>query len=173
MKKKLLALVLATAMTLSLASCGGSKTETPSTGSDNSSASSDNSSAEGATYKVGICQLVQHPALDAATQGFIDALNEALPGQVTFENKNASGEANNCGTIVNGFVSEGVDLIMANATAALTAAASATADIPILGTSITAYGVALDLDDFDGTVGGNISGTSDLADLSQQADMIT
>lgn len=166
MKKKLLALVLAAAMTLSLASCGGSKTETPSTGSDNSS-------AEGATYKVGICQLVQHPALDAATQGFIDALNEALPGQVEFENKNASGEANNCGTIVNGFVSEGVDLIMANATAALTAAASATADIPILGTSITAYGVALDLDDFDGTVGGNISGTSDLADLSQQADMIT
>ena len=167
MKKKLLALVLAAAMTLSLASCGGSKTETPSTGSDNSSASSDNSSAEGATYKVGICQLVQHPALDAATQGFIDALNEALPGQVEFENKNASGEANNCGTIVNGFVSEGVDLIMANATAALTAAASATADIPILGTSITAYGVALDLDDFDGTVGGNISGTSDLADLSK------
>ena len=172
MKKKLLALVLAAAMTLSLASCGGSKTETPSTGSDNSSASSDNSSAEGATYKVGICQLVQHPALDAATQGFIDALNEALPGQVTFENKNASGEANNCGTIVNGFVSEGVDLIMANATAALTAAASATADIPILGTSITAYGVALDLDDFDGTVGGNISGTSDLAPLDQQAAMI-
>ena len=172
MKKKLLALVLAAAMTLSLASCGGSKTETPSTGSDNSSASSDNSSAEGATYKVGICQLVQHPALDAATQGFIDALNEALPGQVEFENKNASGEANNCGTIVNGFVSEGVDLIMANATAALTAAASATADIPILGTSITAYGVALDLDDFDGTVGGNISGTSDLAPLDQQAAMI-
>lgn len=166
MKKKLLALVLAAAMTLSLASCGGSKTETPSTGSDNPS-------AEGATYTVGICQLVQHPALDAATQGFIDALNKALPGQVTFENKNASGEANNCGTIVNGFVSEGVDLIMANATAALTAAASATADIPILGTSITAYGVALDLDDFDGTVGGNISGTSDLADLSKQADMIT
>lgn len=172
MKKKLLALVLAAAMTLSLASCGGSKTETPSTGSDNSSASSDNSSAEGATYKVGICQLVQHPALDAATQGFIDALNEALPGQVEFENKNASGEGNNCGTIVNGFVSEGVDLIMANATAALTAAASATADIPILGTSITAYGVALDLDDFDGTVGGNISGTSDLAPLDQQAAMI-
>ena len=172
MKKKLLALVLATAMTLSLASCGGSKTETPSTGSDNSSVSSDNFSAEGATYKVGICQLVQHPALDAATQGFIDALNEALPGQVEFENKNASGEANNCGTIVNGFVSEGVDLIMANATAALTAAASATADIPILGTSITAYGVALDLDDFDGTVGGNISGTSDLAPLDGQADML-
>ena len=166
MKKKLLAFVLAAAMTLSLASCGGSKTETPST-------SSDNPSAEGATYKVGICQLVQHPALDAATQGFIDALNEALPGQVTFENKNASGDSTNCSTIVNGFVSEGVDLILANATASLTAAASATDTIPILGTAITAYGVALDLDDFNGTVGGNISGTSDLADLSQQADMIS
>ena len=124
------------------------------------------------TYTVGICQLVQHAALDAATQGFIDALNEALPGQVKIEEKNASGDPNNCSTIVNGFVSEGVDLIMANATAALTAAASATSDIPILGTSITAYGVALDIDDFSGTVGGNISGTSDLADLSAQADMI-
>ena len=172
MKKKLLALVLAAAMTLSLASCGGSKTETPSTGSDNSSASSDNSSAEGATYKVGICQLVQHPALDAATQGFIDALNEALPGQVEFENKNASGEGNNCGTIVNGFVSEGVDLIMANATPALQAAASATGDIPVLGTSVTEYGVALGIDGFTGTVGTNVSGTSDLAPLDQQAAMI-
>ena len=124
-------------------------------------------------YVVGICQLVQHAALDAATQGFMDALNEALPGKVEFQNKNASGEANNCSTIVNGFVSDKVDLIMANATPALTAAVSATKDIPILGTSITAYGVALDLADFDGTVGGNVSGTSDLADLSAQAAMIT
>ena len=171
MKKKLLALALAAAMTLSLAACGGSKAETP---ADSGDASTDTEApAEGATYKVGICQLVQHVALDAATQGFIDALNEALPGQVEFENKNASGDSANCSTIVNGFVSEGVDLILANATASLTAAASATADIPILGTAITAYGVALDLDDFNGTVGGNISGTSDLADLGQQADMIT
>ena len=105
---------------------------------------------------------MQHDALDAATQGFIDALNEALPGQVKIVEKNASGDSVNCSTIVNGFVSDGVDLIMANATAALTAAASATSDIPVLGTSITAYGVALDMDDFNGTVGGNISGTSDL-----------
>ena len=124
-------------------------------------------------YVVGICQLVQHAALDAATQGFMDALNEALPGKVEFQNKNASGEANNCATIVNGFVSDKVDLIMANATPALTAAVSATKDIPILGTSITAYGVALDIADFSGTVGGNVSGTSDLADLSAQAAMIT
>ncbi len=165
MKKKLTALLLSAALCLSLAACG-QKAETPET-PDTSEPSGD-----AVTYTVGICQLVQHAALDAATQGFIDALNEALPGQVKIEEKNASGDPNNCSTIVNGFVSEGVDLIMANATAALTAAASATSDIPILGTSITAYGVALDIDDFSGTVGGNISGTSDLADLSAQADMI-
>ena len=116
---------------------------------------------------------MQHEALDAATQGFVDALKEALGDAVTIDVQNASGDSVNCGTIVNGFVSKGVDLIMANATPALTAAVSATADIPILGTSITAYGVALDIDDFSGTVGGNVSGTSDLAPLDQQAAMIT
>ena len=172
MKKKLIATLLSAAMCLSLAACG-QKTDAPAgSGSGSGSGAVSASNGEKTQYTVGICQLVQHVALDAATQGFIDALNEALPGQVTIENKNASGEPNNCATIVNGFVSEGVDLIMANATGALTAAASATADIPILGTSITAYGVALDIDNFSGTVGGNISGTSDLADLSKQADMI-
>ena len=166
MKKKIIAMLLSAAMCLSLAACG-QKADTPDT-TDPAEPSGD-----AATYTVGICQLVQHEALDAATQGFIDALNEALPGQVKIEEKNASGDSNSCATIVNGFVSEGVDLIMANATAALQAAASATSDIPVLGTSITAYGVALDIDDFSGTVGGNVSGTSDLADLSKQADMIT
>ena len=170
MNKKLIATLLSAAMCLSLAACG-QKTDAPA-GSGSGSGAVSASNGEKTQYTVGICQLVQHVALDAATQGFIDALNEALPGQVTIENKNASGEPNNCATIVNGFVSEGVDLIMANATGALTAAASATSDIPILGTSITAYGVALDIDNFSGTVGGNISGTSDLADLSKQADMI-
>ena len=165
MKKKLIAMLLSAAMCLSLAACG-QKADTPDT-TDPAEPSGD-----AATYTVGICQLVQHEALDAATQGFIDALNEALPGQVKFEEKNASGDSNSCATIVNGFVSEGVDLIMANATAALQAAASATSDIPVLGTSITAYGVALDIDDFSGTVGGNVSGTSDLAPLDQQAAMI-
>ena len=173
MKKKLLALVLATAMTQSLASCGGAKTETPSTGSDNSSASSDNFSAEGATYKVGICQLVQHAALDAATQGFEDALTAQFGENVTFDFQNAQNDSATCATIANGFVSAGVDLIMANATPALQAAQAATDSIPILGTSVTEYGVALGLTDFDGTVGGNVSGTSDLAPLDQQADMIT
>ena len=124
------------------------------------------------TYKVGICQLVQHEALDAATQGFIDALNEKLPGQVEIDNQNASNDIPMCSTIVNQFIAADVDLIMCNATPALQAAAAATTTIPILGTSVTEYGVALGISNFDGTVGGNISGTSDLAPLDQQAAMI-
>ena len=165
MKKKHIAMLLSAAMCLSLAACG-QKADTPDT-TDPAEPSGD-----AATYTVGICQLVQHEALDAATQGFIDALNEALPGQVKIEEKNASGDSANCATIVNGFVSNGVDLILANATAPLQAAAQATADIPVLGTSITDYATALDISDWTGTVGNNISGTSDLAPLDQQADMI-
>ena len=168
--KRIISLVASLALVLSLSvgltGCGNKTAQDDS----DQDASTD---GEGTKYTVGICQLVQHDALDAATQGFIDALNEALPGEVEFQTKNASGDSANCSTIVNGFVSDGVDLIMANATPALTAAAAATSDIPILGTSITAYGVALDIDDFNGTVGGNISGTSDLADLEAQANMIT
>ena len=121
---------------------------------------------------MGVCQLVTHDALDAATQGFIDALTEELGDAVTFDVQNAAGDSNTCSTIVNSFVAADVDLILANATAALQAAVAATADIPILGTSVTEYGVALDIDDFTGTVGGNVSGTSDLAPLDQQAAMV-
>lgn len=124
-------------------------------------------------YTVGICQLAPHVALDAATEGFKKALIDELGEEnVEFIFQNAAGEANTCVTIVNDFVAKDVDLIMANATAALQAAANATLDIPILGTSITEYGVALELKDFDGVVGGNISGTSDLAPLDEQAQMI-
>ena len=128
--------------------------------------------AEEASYTVGICQLVQHEALDAATQGFKDALTEELGDAVTFDEQNAQGDSNTCSTIINSFVSADVDLILANATAALQAAAAGTSEIPILGTAVTEYGVALDIADFDGTVGGNISGTSDLAPLDGQAEMI-
>lgn len=127
---------------------------------------------DGQTYTVGICQLVQHPALDAATQGFMDAITEELGDAVTFDNQNAQNDVSTCATIVNGFVSEEVDLILANATPALQAAQAGTADIPVLGTSITDYATALDLDDFNGTIGGNISGTSDLAPLDEQANML-
>lgn len=129
--------------------------------------------SSGSTYTIGICQLVQHPALDAATNGFIDAINKELgEGTVKFLKQNASGEITNCSTIINGFVSSNVDLIMANATAPLTTAAAATSTIPILGTSITDYATALEIENFSGTVGTNVSGTSDLAPLSEQAAMI-
>ena len=120
---------------------------------------------------VGICQLVQHAALDQATQGFKDALLEKMP-DVEFDEQNASGDAVNCATITNTFASNGVDLIMANATPALQAAVAATGDIPILATSITEYGVALDIENFSGVTGMNVSGTSDLAPLDEQAAMI-
>lgn len=123
-------------------------------------------------YTVGICQLIQHPALDAATQGFKDALTKALGDKVTFDEQNAQGDSGTCVTIVNSFVSKKVDLILANATPALQAAANATVSIPILGTSVTDYADALGIKNFGGTVGGNISGTSDLAPLDQQAQMI-
>lgn len=124
------------------------------------------------TYTVGICQLVQHEALDAATQGFQDALTEKLGDAVRFDVQNASGDSNTCSTIVNTFVSNGVDLIMANATPALQAAVAATGDIPILGTSVTDYATALDIDGWSGATGFNVSGTSDLAPLDQQAAML-
>ena len=120
---------------------------------------------------VGICQLVQHPALDAATQGFKDALSAKMP-DVAYDEQNASGDSVNCATIVNGFVSNDVDLILANATAPVQAAVSATADIPILGTSVTDYATALGMTEFNGVTGINVSGTTDLAPLDGQADMI-
>lgn len=151
--KKIICFVISFAMLVSFSACSNS-------GSDG-------------TYTVGICQLVTHDALDAATQGFKDALIDALGEEnVTFIEQNAAGENNICTTIANDFVSKNVDLIMANGTGALQAAANATVTIPILGTSITEYSVALEIDNFDGTVGGNISGTSDLAPLDEQAQMI-
>ena len=186
--KKLLSLLVCLAMLAALCACGSTagtdktaETEAPAqTASETAAettaettAETGETAADGKTFTVGICQLTQHVALDAATQGFIDVLTEELGDSVTIVNQNASGDIPTCATIVNGFVSDGVDLILANATPALQAAAAATDDIPILGTAVTEYGVALDLTDFDGTVGGNISGTSDLAPLDQQAAMNT
>lgn len=124
------------------------------------------------TYVVGICQLAQHDALDAATNGFMKALKDKLGDKVRFDLQNASGEATNCTTICSKFVSDKVDLIMANATGALGAAAQATDTIPIVATSITDYATALDIKDWNGTTGFNVTGTADLAPLDQQAAMI-
>ena len=154
MKRKALTITLAAVM--AMGTCAGTA-----------------SAADGDKYTIGICQLVQHEALDAATQGFKDEIVKELgEDAVTFDEQNAQGDSNTCSTIINSFVSNNEDLILANATASLQAAAAGTSDIPILGTAVTEYGVALDLKDFDGTVGGNISGTSDLAPLDEQAAML-
>ena len=175
--KKAVSLMMAAAMTMGLAACGSTaSTDTAASTADSTAASSaeettadDTAAADGKVYNIGICQLVQHEALDAATQGFKDALTEKLGADnVKLDEQNASGDSANCATIVNGFVSSGVDLILANATAPLQAAAQATSDIPVLGTSVTDYATALDISDWTGTVGNNISGTSDLARLTSR-----
>lgn len=156
----LAALSLAAITALTVVGCGGSTVKV---------------NPDKSEYVVGICQLVQHNALDAATKGFRDALTEELANEnrtVRFDEQNAQGDSNTCSTIVNSFVSNDVDLIMANATPALQAAYNATETIPVLGTSITEYGVALGIDNFTGVVGNNVSGTSDLAPLTSQAQMM-
>lgn len=167
MKKatKFLSLLMASTMVLSMAACGGS---------DNDASATDNTTeaSTDATYTVGICQLVEHVALDAATQGFQDALTEKLGDAVTFDVQVAQGDSATCSTITNTFTANGYDLIMANATASLQSASASTADIPILGTSITDYATALEMTDWTGVTGTNISGTSDLAPLDKQAECI-
>ena len=175
--KKALTLILAGLMTASMTACGSGKAaETTQAAADTAAEKADETkeeaSADGASYKVGICQLVQHLALDAATEGFKDALTEEFGDKVTFDEQNAQGDSNTCSTIINNFVAEDVDLILANATPALQAAQAGTDTIPVLGTAVTEYGVALGIDDFNGTVGGNISGTADLAPLNEQAAML-
>lgn len=151
--KKLFAAILCVFLLAGLAACGGTaKSDVP---------------------VVGICQFMPHPALDQATKGFKDVLiAEFGEDGIQFKEENAAGETSNCGSIVNSLISAKVDLIMANATPAVVAAANATKTIPVLGTSVTEYGVALGIKNFSGLVGTNVSGTSDLANLEKQADVI-
>ena len=152
--KRLFAIVCAVMLLMTLTACGAP-------------------SADDGKYVIGVCQYMPHPALDEATRGFKEAVEKGLGAEnVTIEIKDGAGESTNCSTIINGFVSSNVDLIMANATPAVAAAYNATDSIPILGTSVTEYGSALGLKNFNGTIGENVSGTSDLADLNKQAQMI-
>ena len=154
--KKLLTILLATICLFALCACNSGS---------NPTGSNQGLNPTGSNLKVGVVQTTQHPALDAATQGFVDALKEN--GITDVDVQNASGESTNCSTIVGNFVADGVDLIMANATPALQAASAATDTIPVLGTSITVYDVVL-----GGSVPKNVSGTTDLAPLDEQASMI-
>lgn len=120
-------------------------------------------------YTVGVCQLMKHDALDAATQGFCDALNKKMTaaGKTVNIDVQVAVETANCTTIINTFTSKNVDLIMGNATPALLAAANATVDIPVLGTSVTDY-----QDTFGGNIPANVSGTSDAVPFDEQAKMM-
>lgn len=166
--KKFTAALAAAALMMTAVGCGSANTgDTADT-----TAAADNAASEGKTYNIGIVQLVQHEALDAATQGFMDTLTEKLGDNVKFDLQNANGESTNCSTIATGFVASNVDLILANATAALQASGAATSNIPILGTSVTDYATALEIDDWTGVTGRNISGTSDLAPIDEQEKML-
>ncbi|MCI7020735.1 MAG: ABC transporter substrate-binding protein [Clostridiales bacterium] len=177
--KKMLAAMLAALMVLSLAACGGSSapaaTEAPAAAATEAAPAATEAATEAAakTYTIGICQLVQHPALDAATQGFKDALTAKLGDAVVFDEQNAQGDSATCAVITTGFVSNQYDLIMANATPALQAAVSATDTIPILGTSVTDFASALAVEAAaDGSLGMNVSGTSDGVPAQLYADCL-
>ena len=178
--KKAVSLMMAAAMTMGLAACGSTaSTDTAASAADTASSTEaaastadSTAAADGKVYNIGICQLVEHEALDAATQGFQDALKEKLGDNVKFDLQNAQGEQTTAATICNGFVSDGVDLILANATSPLQSAAAATTTIPILGTSVTDYATALEISDWSGATGRNISGTSDLAPIEEQEAML-
>ncbi len=159
MKMKKVVSVLATAaLVMGLTACG----------SGNSSEGSGEK-----TYNIGISQMVEHPALDAATEGFQDAVKKGIgEDKVTFDVQNAQGEQNMCSTIATNFVSANVDLILANATLPLQTAAAATSDIPIIGTSVTDFATALEIDDWTGATGINVSGTSDLAPIDEQEKLL-
>lgn len=176
--KKITALLMAALLTLSMTACGSSDSGSSSSSEgteDTTAATEEPESAESegsGSYTIGICQMLEHPALDAATEGFQDACKDKFgEDNVDFDVQNAQGEQAMCSTIVNNFVSADVDLMLANATLPLQTAAQATADIPILGTSITDYATALEISDWTGATGINVSGTSDLAPIDEQADM--
>ncbi len=168
MKKKIISLFAATTLVASLLAGCAAPVAAPAA----AAATPAETEAKQEVYNVGICQLVEHVALDAATQGFKDALTEKLGDSVVFDEQNAQGDSATCATIINSFVAANKNLIMANATPPLQAAAAGTVDIPILGTSVTDYATALDIADWNGSTGRNISGTSDLAPLSEQAAII-
>lgn len=174
MKKLLSAMTAALLLTASLTACGsGSSTQSSASGSASESSSgaqsSSSAAAQGTTYNVAICQLMVHPSLDEATQGFKDALTEALESagnHVEFDTQ-VAGEANLCTTMVGAQLAKQPDLMMANGTPALLAAANGTTEIPVLGTSVTDYA-----DTFAGNIPANVSGTSDAVPFDEQAQMM-
>lgn len=172
--RKVLAMTTAVMMAMSMVACGNSDSTDDSAANTNDVTNTEESveDDEGTTYKVAICQLLEHVALDAASEGFTDALEDLLGDNVTIDLQSAQGEQAMCSTIINNFISDDVDLILANATLPLQTAVQATSDIPIVGTSITDYATALGITDWTGVTGVNATGTSDLAPLDEQENML-
>ena len=131
-------------------------------------------SGESGKIKIGVVQLVEHPALDASYQGFVDALKDAgyVDGdKITISYQNGQGEQSNCQTIATQFLNEKMDLILAIATQAAQAAANVIKDIPILVTAVTDPQDAK-LVNTNASPGGNVSGTSDLTPVKEQFDLM-
>ncbi len=167
--KKLIAIILAlalcAAMATGFAGCSNQPDATVQAGTDTQAEVSDGQTE----YVVGVCQLMVHDSLDQATNGFKDSLTAELEkaGKTVKFDVQVAGEATLCTTVVNTFTAKKVDLIMANATPALLAAANATTSIPVLGTSVTDYN-----DTFSGNIPANVSGTSDAVPFDKQAEMM-
>ena len=180
---KLMSVAMSAAMVMSLTACGSTAEDTAASATTGAAEAQETQTtqaqadaeqaASDKVYQIGILQQLEHPALDAASEGFEAALTELLGADnVKFDLQNAQGEQANCATISNNFVANNYDLILANATTALQCAGAATSSIPILGTSITDYATALEIDDWTGATGRNISGTSDLAPIAEQENML-
>ena len=142
---------------LALSACGASN-----------SSSSDDSGEK--TYKVGVLQLTQHAALDAANEGFVEALDESGI-KYTIDQQNANNDQSACATIASKLVGDGDDLIYVIATPAAQAVAAATSDIPIVGSAITDYAASGLVADND-KPGGNLTGTSDMNPVDDQIAML-
>lgn len=170
--KKVIALLLAMSMTVAaFTGCIAGQKASEEKKTETADKTSDKKEDGDKVYHIGIIQLVEHQALDAATEGFQKALKEKLGDKVEFDVQNAQGEETNCATIATKFVNSNVDLIMANATQAVISSATATSDIPIVGTSVTDYVTTGTVKSNDAP-GGNVTGTSDLAPIDQQVELL-
>lgn len=185
MKKssKAISFILAGVMAMALSACGSKPAETAAASesgkqeettaaaqSKEEEKSAAAKTAEGKEFKIGVLQLVQHTALDAANKGFIAALDDSGI-HYTVDQQNASGDQSTCQTIASKLVNDGDDLILAIATPAAQAVAGSTSDIPVLVTAVTDPAES-HLVESNETPGGNVSGTSDLTPVKEQIDLL-
>lgn len=168
--KKLLALMMAATLVLSMTACGGSKEEAPAADTLAAEENVTDEAATGDVYKIGVLQYVQHAALDASNEGFFAALDDA---GIAYEadQQNAAGEAASCDTIADTLVNNGNDLILAIATPAAQAVAGKTTEIPVILTAVTDPAES-GLAETNDAPGANVTGTSDLTPVKEQMELL-